>query len=156
VLGDFDSLAPDTLPNVPRIAAADQDHTDIDKAIAYMIAQSASRIVMTAVTGDRLDHTFSALSMLVKYGRKIDISLLDEIGRARLVDDEIAIPSRPGQTFSLLPIGKVEGVATMGLRWELDGDTLQAGVRDGISNEAIGNMVSINCWGGDLIVYWHD
>ncbi len=155
ILGDFDSLDLAVFPNVPRVAAVDQDHTDIDKAIAYAIAQGATSIVMTGVTGDRLDHTFGALSMLVKYGRKVDLALLDDVGRARLVNDEIVIPTHASQAVSLLPLGHVEGVSTMGLRWELDGDSLAAGVRDGISNEATGDTVSVTCWGGDLVVYWH-
>lgn len=155
VLGDFDSLRDGVLPDARRIPAPDQDHTDIDKAIQYLVDAGAASIVMTGVTGNRLDHTFGALNVLVKYGRIVDLTLLDDVGTAKLVDKSIVVDVYEGRTVSLLPMGLVTGVVTSGLKWPLAGDCLRPGARDGISNEAAADSISVTVDSGDLVVYVH-
>jgi thiamine pyrophosphokinase len=155
ILGDLDSILPDVFPGVPRIAAGDQDYTDLDKAIAFALERSAKAIMMTAVTGDRLDHTFEALCMLVKYGRRSNISLLDETGVARLVNGCLTLPHIAGRTISLLPLTLATGVTTSGLHWDLLSETLSAGIRESISNLALNDCVSVTVGDGDLVVYTH-
>ena len=155
VLGDFDSLTTDLPDSVLRVPAPDQDFTDLDKAVAWLIDAGASSIAMTGVTGDRLDHTFGALAVLAKYGRRVPLTLLDQIGTAHLVAGELELGSHPGQTVSLMPLGHVEGVTTAGLKWPLAGESLAPGVRDGTSNLAVSGRIVIQVGAGDLIVYLH-
>jgi thiamine pyrophosphokinase len=155
ILGDFDSLLSDILADIPRIEASDQNFTDLDKSVSYLIGQGAKSIIMTGVTGLRLDHTFGALSTLAKYGRKIDLSFFDNFATTRLVVGSIEIDTLPGQTISLLPITPSRGINTTGLRWQLNNETLCAGARDGISNEAISEKVTVDVLSGDLAVYIH-
>lgn len=155
VLGDFDSLDAPLPDSVARIQAPDQNFTDLDKAVGYLIERGAEQITLVGVTGGRLDHTFGTLSVLAKYGRSVPISLLDDIGRAFLVDRQAEFPSLPGQTISLLPLGPAGPITTTGLKWNLAGETLVPGVRDGTSNVATCDRVSISCPAGELIVYIH-
>ncbi|HEY3331151.1 MAG TPA: thiamine diphosphokinase [Capsulimonadaceae bacterium] len=155
VLGDFDSVIPGSLPAVPRISAADQDYTDLDKAVQILIDKGASTITMTGVTGDRLDHTFGALCVLAKYGRRIPITLLDEVATGRLVVKNFIMKATIGQTISLLPLGIVQGVTTTGLRWPLHDDLLALGRRDGLSNRASSETVTVTAKDGNLVIYAH-
>jgi len=155
ILGDFDSLAPNVFPGVVRIEAGDQDRTDLDKAVSYVIDNGYSSVVMTGVTGDRLDHTFGALCVLLKYGRKVDLTLFDDSGTARLVIGVLRLQGVAGRTISLLPVTPLSHVSTSGLQWELSDEALAAGVRDGISNVATCDDVSIRAGSGDLVVYVH-
>lgn len=155
VLGDFDSLAVALPDSVERISAPDQDYTDLDKAVAFLIERGAARITLAGATGDRLDHTFGALSVLAKYGRRVPITLLDDTGSAFLLNGAVEFPTKPGQMISLLPLGLVEKIATTGLKWNLAGESLAPGQRDGISNEATGDRAAISVSSGDLIVYVH-
>jgi thiamine pyrophosphokinase len=155
VLGDFDSISPDILRGAVPIEAPDQNFTDLDKAVAYLLAQGYNTITMTAVGGERIDHTFGALSVLVKYGRLVDLILLDDFAEARLVDKSVSFETEPGQTISLLPLTPSCNIFTTGLKWNLNGEDLTAGIRDGISNEAIESLVSISVESGDLVAYVH-
>jgi thiamine pyrophosphokinase len=155
VIGDFDSVADDAAPGVERISMPDQNFTDLDKALDHVVGLGYEHVVMMGVTGGRLDHSFAAVEMLVKYGRKVSLRLIDDIGCATLVGDEITLRTKAGQTVSLLPIGVVQAVTTEGLKWPLKGETLAAGVRDGISNVAVGDSVTIRASGGSLVVYLH-
>lgn len=156
VIGDFDSVAPDSLPDVLRIPAPDQNHTDLDKALDHLISLGYRQIAVIGATGDRLDHTFGAVEMLVKYGRSVTLRLLDDVGCACLADDDTTLSTTAGQVVSLLPVGVVESVSTDGLKWELKGERLAPGVRDGISNVALGESVGIRVRGGNLVVYLHN
>jgi thiamine pyrophosphokinase len=155
ILGDFDSVRSDVFPNTPRIPAPDQNFTDLDKAIAYLVEKHLSPIAIIGATGTRLDHTFSALSVLIRWGPITDVSMIDEIGVSRYVNGDIRLNTRPDQTVSLLPINGPVRLSTQGLRWELKNEQLEAGVRDGTSNVATGSSVMINIVRGDLIVYVH-
>lgn len=155
ILGDFDSIAASVFPDVPRVDASDQNYTDLDKALAYLVNRKATSIELMGVTGDRLDHTFGALSALVKYGRKALVTLVDDVGAARLVDGELQWAGVLDRVVSLLPVTPAGGVTTTGLRWELTDASLAAGVRDGISNVAIDDRIRVRADSGDLVVYVH-
>lgn len=155
IIGDFDSIDADALPGIERIPTPDQEHTDLDKAIEHLITIGYRQIAMIGVTGTRLDHSFGALEMLIKYGRIALLRLIDDVGCACLAGDEVTFNVVPGQTVSLLPIGTVESVNTEGLKWNLKGEKLASGVRDGISNVALGDSVTVRTRGGNLVVYLH-
>jgi thiamine pyrophosphokinase len=155
VLGDFDSASSDLPASIDQILRPDQDHTDLDKAISYLCENGFDTIWMTGVTGDRLDHTYGSLSMLIKYGNRVDLTLVDSVGTAKLVTGSICLETEIGQLISLLALGKVEGIATTGLKWNLEAEALEPGVRDGISNEAAGKHVTVSIQSGKLIVYVH-
>jgi thiamine pyrophosphokinase len=155
LLGDFDSLSADLPESIVRIPARDQNYTDLDKAIGFLIESGAGRITMTGVTGGRLDHTLGALGVLAKYGRSLPLILMDDYATGVLVDGEIELLTTPGQTISLLPLGTVESIATTGLKWNLSNETLGLGKRDGTSNVATGDSVTITVGAGDLVAYIH-
>lgn len=155
ILGDFDSLSDGVLVGVPRIPAANQDLTDLAKAVEYLVEASASTIRIVCATGSRLDHTFCALGILAAYGRRVDLALVDDVAEARLVVSEMSLHGVLGRTISLLPVTPCVGVVTQGLRWDLHGDVLAAGVRESISNVADAHTVHVSVTSGDLIAYVH-
>jgi thiamine pyrophosphokinase len=155
VLGDFDSVSADLPQSIVRLPAPDQNFTDLDKSIAYLQGEGYGTIWLTGVTGNRLDHTYGALSVLVKYGQTVDIALIDSIGSARLIDEMYSANLPVGTTLSLLPLGDVSGITTTGLQWNLTDETLSPGIRDGISNKTIAADVTITVKAGPLIVYIH-
>jgi thiamine pyrophosphokinase len=155
VIGDFDSISVDLPSFVERIPAPDQNFTDLDKAVAYLVKRGFETIWLIGATGDRLDHTFGALSVLAKYAQKADIALIDDVGTARAVTEPVTLETEVGHTISLIALGEVPSVKTTGLRWNLDGELLAPGVRDGISNKADAEQVTIATAVGVLIVYLH-
>jgi len=164
VTGDFDSLTPEVLGALAAGGARihptpDQDFTDLDKALSHVLSEEgASGVRIFGATGGRLDHTFAVLSALIKYGRSgADIRLVDHIGETWLVDGETTISGEtlPGRIVSLLALGEVTGIHTTGVRWPLEGESLQPGVRDGTSNEATETTITVRVGAGDLLVMVH-
>ncbi len=177
VTGDFDSLTADDLDELERRGATivptpDQDLNDLDKAMAYVLARpDVGAVSVFGATGGRIDHAYSALSVLIKYGKfgGFDelIEFIDGTGtltplRCSPIKDEcetsFSAKSRVGRTLSLLAFGTVRGVTLTGTRWTLDGATLAPGVRDGTLNEITEPDVRIkhiNDPDSTLLVYLH-
>lgn len=163
VTGDGDSLTREEQETLVRAGAElvptpDQDFTDLDKALAYVIeVKSATRITVFGAMGGRLDHSYSVFSALIKYGRRVPIALVDETARYELVAREwlCAEPNLRGCTLSLLAFGRVEGITMTGVRWPLTDDWLAPGLRDGTLNEITEASVHVQVRSGDLIVMRH-
>jgi thiamine pyrophosphokinase len=153
VIGDFDSLRSDFPPSVERISAGDQDYTDLDKSVDYLVKNGYDTVWLIGATGNRLDHTFGALSVLLKYGKSAQIALIDDIGTACPVNGTLVIEADIGQTISLIAVGEVPSISTSGLKWNLNNESLAPGIRDGISNIAAAKEVTITSESGPLIVY---
>jgi thiamine pyrophosphokinase len=153
VIGDLDSISVALPSTVQVIDAPDQDRTDLDKAVGYLIEEGYETISILGATGDRLDHTFAALAIVCKY----EARLVDDIGVAVSVrgPGHVAIQTEPGRTVSLLPCGKVIGLTTVGLKWNLVDENFDFAERDGTSNVATANTVEVALQHGLVIVYAH-
>jgi thiamine pyrophosphokinase len=89
------------------------------------------------------------LILLSRYPGKIFLESDNE--RLFVIDKHSKFSTNPGQQISLIPMnGPVTGVRTQGLKWELDGKTLDKQFI-GISNEATKSQVSISVEKGDLL-----
>ena len=163
VTGDGDSLSEQErqallAAGVQLIPTPDQDYTDLDKALAYVIEkQGATQITVFGATGGRLDHSYSVFSTLLKHGRHACVQLIDETARYEAIQGRwhCAEPGLVGRTLSLLAFGRVEGVTTTGLRWPLTDDWLAPGHRDGTLNEITEAQITVQVGLGELIVMLH-
>ena len=138
VIGDLDSITDETraaLPEAGIIEYADQDITDFEKCLRLI---DAPFVIATGFTDGRLDHTLAVFSVLAR-----------RIGPPTLVlgheDVAFAAPRRlaldlpDGTRFSLFPMAPAKGRST-GLRWPIDGLTLDPLGRLGTSNQASGRV----------------
>jgi thiamine pyrophosphokinase len=64
--------------------------------------------------------------------------------------------TKPGDLISLIPWqGDVTGVRTEGLKYPLQGETLFSGQARGVSNLAVGKLVSVSRKSGALLFIHH-
>ncbi|UBM57856.1 thiamine diphosphokinase [Marinilongibacter aquaticus] len=143
LLGDFDSGDLD-LSEIERqqyplkiVHTPDQEKTDLEKGIEYLIEEGFPAVNIIWASGRRMDHTLANLLNLVKYNSEIQLVMLD--------DHSKIVPLKPlpyiyekwykaGDNISLLPLGRVEGISTMNLAFELKDEWLEVGQRLGSSN----------------------
>ncbi|MBI3363523.1 MAG: thiamine diphosphokinase [Ignavibacteriae bacterium] len=160
ILGDLDSISPSTkliYKRIPLLHIADQESTDLEKAIRYCIERKCTPIDIIGALGNRIDHTTGALGILKKFSGKALITLIDSVGKLTLVKRRIRLQTKIGQRLSLIPVEKTTGITTKNLKYPLANDTLELGVREGISNEALATSVTITVRRGTLLVYqFHD
>ena len=161
ILGDFDSLHASTrkyFKSVVQKKIDDQESTDLEKALEHCIELHFSSVDIIGAFGDRIDHTTGSLGCFKKFGKKIDIRFLDSVGETTRILKSFTMTTFTGEKISLIPLERCTGITTRHLRYPLHNDTLELGVREGISNEATGRSVTITVKKGTLLLYrfYHD
>ncbi|WP_299729801.1 thiamine diphosphokinase [uncultured Tateyamaria sp.] len=119
LIGDFDSVAADTLALTPperRHHITEQDSTDFDKALRHI---EAPVVVCVGFLGKRLDHQLGALNVLVGRPDRACV-LLGESEIAFLCPPQLQVDTARDDIVSLFPLGDCAGTST-GLRWSIDG-----------------------------------
>jgi thiamine pyrophosphokinase len=154
VIGDLDSFSGVQNAACEVIRDSDQETNDLEKALRLALSRGATEAVILGATGYRLDHTLKNLSVLLQFnGRFNDIILRDATCDIRILPKSYTMETRPGQAISLFPLsGRAGGIITEGLRYALNDETLENGIRDGSSNEATGYRVNISYSSGDLLL----
>jgi thiamine pyrophosphokinase len=143
-VGDFDSVPqglPAPISATPRQEwPAEKDATDGELALAEARARGARDILVVGGLGGRSDHAFSNLVLaLGAAGEGLVIELFDGIERAIPLGPEMRnVAARPGQTFSVLRFGDVEGLTVTGAKWPLFDVDLPLASTLTQSNEATG------------------
>lgn len=150
LIGDFDSAihyetVADRIEYPKR-----KDFTDGELAVMYAKERGFDNIVLTAMTGDRLDHTIADILLLAKCKNGM---LIDDNNEIYLLRDEIEISGRKGQIISVIPISlDTEGVATSGLEYPLCDETLYFASSRGVSNVMIEDKCKISIKKGMALV----
>jgi thiamine pyrophosphokinase len=156
IIGDFDSIAASTrhyFSHVQQLHDPRQDSTDLEKAIAYCIQQGSTSIDLLAAGGDRVDHVTGALGCFKKFGDRVDLRIIDTVGIISQIKNSVSFTARAREKISLIPLDRCTGITTLGLLYALDNETLELGVREGISNEATSTGVTIAVATGTLLLY---
>lgn len=155
IIGDLDSLIPLTkrvFSDVETVYLPDQNSTDLEKALDYLIEHKYERAVIFGATGNQIDHTLANISILLKYKDRIDLMIKDAAFDIFFVNREKTLAVTRGQRISLMPTGVCRGVTTTGLRYPLSNEEIAFGVREGISNEALEDSITVRVKEGNLLM----
>jgi len=157
IIGDFDSVAPDTVSHfrdVPQIRDAGEDRTDTEKAIEYALGKGAfDEIKLLGGGSGRLDHVIGHIALLRKYLGRVRIVMEGGDGRAYVADKDQEIECPRGTVVSFFAVASpVEGVTTENLRYPLRNRTLELGLQDSISNIVEATPAWIRFKRGTLLV----
>lgn len=162
LLGDFDrdelnieQIQESQYP-IEVIHTPDQDKTDLEKGIEFLLSRGFPAVNVVWATGRRADHTLANLTNIVRYKTKIKITLLDDYSR---VYPLLPRPARfekwfvGGTPLSLMPVGEATDIQTSNLQYNLSGEALVIGYRNGNSNSvAQDGIVQIEYSTGDLLL----
>ncbi len=138
---------------VEIVFTPDQEKTDLEKAIEYLIERKIPAVNVIWATGRRADHTLANLTNLARYRDKIKIVILDDHSRVYLLPRSFSKWYPAGTIISLIPIGTVDGITSRNLKYGLNADSLTMGYRIGSSNSvAQDGLVEITHADGDLLI----
>ncbi|WP_441000796.1 thiamine diphosphokinase [Fodinibius sp. SL11] len=155
IIGDLDSYNGSKKESSEIIFRPSQELNDLEKALQYAKKKKGTHIYILGATGYRLDQTLKNLSVLKQFSTQFQqLRMADNFGETRLLPRSFSEDFRIGTQLSLFPLsGKVTGITTQGLKYPLENEFLENGVRDGSSNEVVGNPVQINHKKGDLLMF---
>ena len=156
IIGDLDSIAPATLTyykeKVKIIKIRRQNDTDVEKCIKTAIKKRFYDIVLTGVTGDRLDHTFCNLGIVIKFNKLANLQIIAENSLLAPHSGTVSIKTHPGETCSLYGFDRITKIKSEGLYYPLDNSPLPFGEQESTSNIALGAQVKLIISGGMIFV----
>ncbi|MUV02942.1 thiamine diphosphokinase [Flavobacterium rakeshii] len=130
-----------------------QDKTDLEKALDYLIDRKIPAANVIWATGKRADHTITNITNIVRYRDLIKVVILDDHSKVFLLPKKFEKWYPQNTPLSLIPIGKVIGIKTENLKYELNNEELTLGYRTGSSNVTLKDgIVLIEHKEGDLLM----
>ncbi|WP_020600798.1 thiamine diphosphokinase [Spirosoma panaciterrae] len=158
LLGDFDqgldqeAIMAQQYP-LEIVHTPDQNKTDLDKGIEFLIERGYPAVNIIWATGRRADHTLTNMTNIVRYKDQIRITMLDDHSRIFPLVGRFEKWYEAGSPISLIPVGTVTGFTSDGLKYNLQEATLQIGYFTSSSNEAAQDgFVRIEAQTGDLLI----
>lgn len=158
VLGDFDkeedwnTLLINQQP-VEVVHTPDQNKTDLEKGLDFLIAKGHKAVNIVWATGRRGDHHLNNISTLVKYKNKITMVMIDDFSRVFNVPHQFTKWYPANFLISLIPVGSVYNLQTKGLLYNLEKEDLHLGERTSSSNKtAQDGLVEISFEKGNLLL----
>lgn len=162
VIGDMDSLPEQARAILEREGChliehpRAKDKTDLELALTHAVEEGAKEIVVLGALGGRLDHLLANVLLLALpslAGVAVRIVEGDQQALILRGGEAVEIEGAEGDLVSLIPLGgNACGVASRGLVWGLDGDTLEFGSSRGVSNEMASGCFRVEVGEGLLLV----
>ena len=158
LLGDFDrGFDPDYYRELQYpleiVHTPDQDKTDLEKALDYLVSRKFPAVNIIWATGRRADHTITNITNIVRFKNVLKIVMLDDHSKIFALPATYEKWYPAGTPISLIPVGTVAGITSKNLKYELDNGTLTIGYRTGSSNESLNDgIVRIDHTEGDLLM----
>ena len=158
LLGDFDSKNHaleqiQAQQKIEIVHTPDQNKTDLQKGIEFLIARNFDAVNIIWATGRRADHNLSNITDIVRYKQQINIVLHDDYSKIFQLPKRYQKWYVKDTVLSLMPVGVVSGVTTQGLSYNLQNDVLTLGYRTSSSNSAAQDgLVMIEHTEGDLLM----
>jgi thiamine pyrophosphokinase len=155
ICGDFDSIDLETarreFPLAEFVPTPDQSYADLEKAVLLARRRGATSVTISGAAGGRIDHMLANYALLLRYGRDLNLQIVDDSGYQRLVTGISSVATRPGGIVSLIALGSRASVSISGVQWEVRKLALAPGTR-GVSNVALGERVTVEVHRGKVVL----
>jgi thiamine pyrophosphokinase len=156
IIGDLDSISSEALkefkPVSQIIQLKRQNDTDVEKCLKYAIKHKFEETLLVGAAGNRLDHTFCNLGIVLKFYPQINISLIAENSFLKAYTGNVELKTFLGETISLYGISPKTKITSNGLKYELKNAGLPFGIRESTSNIAKKNLVKLKISNGIIFI----
>jgi thiamine pyrophosphokinase len=156
IIGDLDSISFKSKEKfritTKIIQIKRQNDTDVEKCLKFAIKKKFDEAMLVGVTGNRLDHSFCNLGIVLKYFPQINISLIAEDSFLKPYSGVVKLKTIPGETISIYGFNNKTLISSNGLKYPLQKMALPFGVRESTSNVAISKEVILEISGGAVFV----
>ncbi len=156
VVGDFDSVRPESLPSHWKVKLeTDQFTTDFEKALTNLPTRDPDSIVILGGLGGRIDHELTNLLIASRIPSVIPVKFIADDCSIYRITTVFQHKFPVGDTVSLIPWNQATNIRTRGLKWELQGQNMNAASQLGQSNEVVNSLVQIEISTG-IIYFVHN
>ncbi len=156
IIGDLDSIKPNVykyFSDKSKIIKINrQNDTDVEKCLKFTVKKKFDEVVLLGATGDRLDHSFCNLGIVLKYFSKIKIMIIHQRSLLSACAGKVNLSTFPGEIISLYGFDSKTRIKSSGLKYPLNNIALPFGQRESTSNIAIKNKVELLITGGIIFI----
>lgn len=162
IVGDLDSIdaslkekLADESPS-RLLQDKDQNSTDLDKGLRFLMKQQAQSVVICNATGLRMDHTLYNLGLLKRYHHAF-ASLMIVTAYEKIVyleNQSISLKGQVKEPLAILSFPKAL-VHSQGLAYECDHLNLEVGSEESVSNALAAPKALLQVQGSALLMLSH-
>lgn len=158
ILGDFDTFNQDEIgamvqPNTEVIYVPDQEKTDLEKGLEFLVSKKFAAVNIVWATGKRSDHYMNNIATLARYKDQINLVMLDSYSKIYPINSGFKKHFLKDSNLSLIPLNRVENIKTTNLVWNLNNEILEYPYRTSSSNKVLANgIVEVSFDAGVLLV----
>ena len=157
IVGDFDSSAqPQGLDASVTVLPVIKDDTDTFYIAKYIVEHGFTDVLLAGVIGGRrIEHTIANIQTLVYFAHnRINATAVDKHSQLMVIHNgTVTLPDMADKFFSLFSMGdRAEGVSIKGAKYPLDNYTITNSFPIGVSNEFIGEDVTVSVADGSLLL----
>jgi thiamine pyrophosphokinase len=156
IIGDLDSIKYATLrfykDKTQVIKIKRQNDTDVEKCLKHAIKKGFDEAMLTGVTGDRLDHTFCNLGIVLKFFDQLKVKIIAENSLLTALTGIHSIHTYPGEIISIYGIDDRTKISSKGLKYPLNKIALPFGHKESTSNVSLQNIIELKIEGGIIFL----
>ena len=147
IVGDLDSIREDVLKFYKGKSIIkhnkSQYSTDVEKCLKLAKQKKIEHVMFIGATGDRLDHTFCNLGIVLKFFDMITIEILHQKSLLSAHTGKVKLKTTKGEIVSIYGIDKKTKFTTNGFKYPLKNEPLPFGERESTSNAAISDEAEV-------------
>ena len=129
-----------------------QNDTDVEKCLKFAVKNGFREAVLIGVTGDRLDHTFCNLGILLKFFDEIKLRMIAENSILTVYTGKVKLLTEENETISIYGFDRKTKITSRGLKYPLNNSSLPFGEKESTSNVALSKNVSLSIKGGRVFI----
>ena len=152
IIGDLDSINPEVLKfyndKCTIIKYRRQNDTDVEKCLKYAIKLGFREAFLIGATGNRIDHSFCNMGIMLKYFDKILIKMLHHEMYVSPYSGNNVIKCKKGEIISIYGFDNCTKITSTGLKYKLKNTVLKFGEKESTSNVALNDKIQLKVEGG--------
>ncbi len=156
IIGDFDSVRLEVLEfyksSCKIINLKRQNDTDVEKCLKHAIKLGFTHALVLAATGDRLDHSFCNLGILLKFHSQIEVELIHQKSLLKVYEGDVTLKCTKGEVISLYGFDYKTKITSKGLKYPINTTSLPFGIKESTSNLAKTSEVELKIRRGKIFV----
>lgn len=156
IIGDLDSISANALKlfrcESEIIQIKRQNDTDVEKCLKFAIRKKYEEVILLGGTGDRLDHSFCNLGIVLKFFEKIKIKVLHQKSLLAAYTGKVTLHTTKDEIISIYGIDEKTKIKSSGLKYPINNIPLPFGKKESTSNKALGSEISLRITGGKVFV----
>ncbi len=159
IIGDLDTLktaeANNNFNEDKLIYLPGQETNDFEKTLNYADENGFHNILILGFHGGLLEHALNNWSVFIKFAEKLNLCIYDKGRYAVPISEDVSLNLKKNEIVSIIPQPRIK-LTTRGLRWNLKGEILSLGFREGARNVAETGDVSVWISEGEALLFFDD